>query len=229
MQKIKPQKAMILAAGRGERMRPLTDRMPKPLLEVAGKPLIEYHLESLSRAGILQIVINVAYLGDQIVDRLGDGQQFGVSIEYSREPVGALETGGGIKRALPLLGNDPFIVVNGDVWVDFEFSGLSLPADRRAHLVLVRNPSHNSAGDFLLVDGQLMAGVGERLTYSGIGVYNHRFFEGTPEDAFPLAPLLRQQMDKGLVSGEYYPGRWEDVGTPARLKVLDEELGRLCK
>jgi len=220
----KPVKAMILAAGRGERMRPLTDQIPKPLLEVGGKPLIQFHIEALVDAGIRNLVINVSYLGELIVERLGNGSQFGASIAYSEEPPGALETGGGIHNALPLLGDAPFLVVNGDVWTDYKFSNLSLTDDRLAHLVLVKNPDHHPAGDFILQNHLVQDRPGERFTYSGIGMYDPKLFSSCQAGAFPLAPLLRRQMSCGLVGGEYYAGGWTDVGTPARLKQLDNEL-----
>ncbi|MCP4996389.1 MAG: nucleotidyltransferase family protein [Gammaproteobacteria bacterium] len=220
----KPVKAMILAAGRGERMRPLTDQIPKPLLEVGGKPLIQFHIEALVDAGIRDLVINVSYLGELIVERLGDGSQFGASIVYSEEPPGALETGGGIYHALPLLGDTPFLVVNGDVWTDFKFSNLSLAENRLAHLVLVRNPDHHPEGDFILEEHLVQDRSGERFTYSGIGMYDPRLFSSCQAGAFPLAPLLRREMRSGLVSGQYYAGGWHDVGTPARLKQLNDEL-----
>jgi MurNAc alpha-1-phosphate uridylyltransferase len=216
---------MILAAGRGERMRPLTDRTPKPLLQVAGKPLIQYHVEALARAGVRRMVINHAHLGEQIVDFLGDGGAWGVSIGYSAEPAGALETGGGIFRALPLLGAAPFWVVNGDIWTDYPFTPPRLAADALAHLVLVDNPAHHPRGDFVLADsGRLYADAGVRLTYSGIGLYRPELFAGCAGGAFPLAPLLRQAMAAGRVSGEYFAGRWLDIGTPERLRELDAQL-----
>lgn len=215
---------MILAAGRGERMRPLTDRIPKPLLQAGGKPLIEHHIEALVAGGITRLVINHAHLGEQIVAALGDGARWGVSIAYSPEPQGALETGGGIFRALPLLGEAPFLVVNGDVWTDLEFHGLALPTGKRAHLVLVDNPTHNPGGDFALQDGELVLTGGVRLTFSGIGVYDPALFEGCAPGAFPLAPLLRQAIEEGQVSGVHHQGQWMDIGTPQRLARLDRQL-----
>ncbi|MCW8906333.1 MAG: nucleotidyltransferase family protein [Sedimenticola sp.] len=214
--------AMILAAGRGERMRPLTDQTPKPLLKVAGKPLIVYHLESLVEAGIRRFVINHAHLGEQIVDYLGDGSRWRVEIRYSAEPEGALETGGGIFNALPLLGPEPFWVVNGDIWTDYRFRLPVLPAGSLAHLVLVNNPPHHPDGDFLLrPGGRVDDADGERLTYSGIGIYHPALFDGCSGGAFPLAPLLRDAMQRGEVSGEHHAGRWFDIGTPQRLAELD--------
>lgn len=221
-----PTCAMILAAGRGERMRPLTDRVPKPLLPVAGKPLIQYHVEALARAGVRQLVVNHAHLGEQLVAFLGDGSRWGVSITYSPEPSGALETGGGIFQALPLLGSEPFWVVNGDVWSDYSFLPQSLTLDALAHLVMVDNPAHNPRGDFVLTDtGLLTDGDGKRLTYSGIGVFRAALFSNCTPGAFPLAPLLRQAMAEGRVTGKHYTGRWLDIGTPERLRALDAELG----
>lgn len=226
-----PMKAMILAAGRGERMRPLTDHMPKPLLPVAGKPMIEYHLEALAAAGIRELVINHAHLGEQIEQALGDGSRWGLHIVYSSEGEGqALETGGGIFKALPLLGPDPFLVVNGDVWCRPDFSRLSLAPGRLAHLLLVENPPHHPQGDFLLVKGLARdpaagSGVdGLRLTFSGIGIYHPDLFAGCRPGAFPLAPLLRSGMGCGLVGAEYFPGFWLDVGTPQRLADLERRL-----
>jgi MurNAc alpha-1-phosphate uridylyltransferase len=215
---------MILAAGRGERMRPLTDRTPKPLLPVAGKPLIVWHLERLARAGYRDIVINHAHLPDQIEGLLDDGAAWGVSIRYSAEPPGALETAGGIANALPLLGSEPFLVVNGDIWCDLDLATLPPLADHDlAHLVLVPNPPQHPNGDFDLQDGRV--GVSPRLTFSGIGRYRPELFasleRGQPAR---LAPLLREAMATDRVSGQIHTGRWVDVGTPERLVALDEEV-----
>jgi MurNAc alpha-1-phosphate uridylyltransferase len=215
--------AMILAAGRGERMRPLTDHIPKPLLQAGGKPLIVHHLERLASAGIRDIVINHAHLGGQIEAALGDGSRWGVRIRYSPEGK-ALETGGGIFRALPLLGLNPFLVVNGDIWTDLDFSRLRIETDRLAHLVLVNNPPHHPGGDFALTDGRVLAEGEPRYTFSGIGVYHPDLFRDHEPGAFPLAPLLREAMRRDLVSGELYRGRWSDVGTPGRLQALDRML-----
>lgn len=219
---------MILAAGRGERMRPLTDHTPKPLLPVAGKPLIEYHIAALARAGIRRIIVNHAHLGEQIAGFLGSGVRWGVEVHLSPEPPGALETGGGILNALPLLGGEPFLVINGDIWCDYDLSGLTCPAGVSAHLVLVDNPAHNPGGDFCLRQGRLLEGEAGRLTFSGIGIYRAALFSGCRPGAFPLAPLLRQAMAAGKVSGEHYHGAWSDVGTPARLALLEEQL-RQCQ
>lgn len=214
-------KAMILAAGRGERMRPLTDHTPKPLLAVGGKPLIHYHIEALKAAGITDLVINVAHLGEKIEAALGDGSALGVRIVYSREPEGALETGGGIVEALPLLGGGPFLAVNGDVRTDFSFSNLAVAPDALAHLVLVENPEQHPQGDFALEGSQVRSQGETCWTFSGIGVYRPELFAECRTGRFPLAPLLRDAMDKGVVTGELYRGQWSDVGTPARLQALD--------
>jgi MurNAc alpha-1-phosphate uridylyltransferase len=217
-------KAMILAAGRGERMRPLTDRAPKPLLEAAGKPLIQYHIEALREAGFTELVVNHAHLGAQIVARLGDGRAFGVRIDYSPEPGGALETGGGIRQALPLLGEGAFVVVNADIWTDYPYRRLRREPEGLAHLVLVDNPEHHRDGDFQLNGDQVSAEGDTRLTFSGIGLYRPELFAALPQGRFPLAPLLRSAMQAGQVSGEHYRGRWMDIGTAERLAELDRQL-----
>jgi MurNAc alpha-1-phosphate uridylyltransferase len=227
---------MILAAGRGERMRPLTDQMPKPMLKVGGKPLIVWHIESLRAAGYDHIVVNHAHLGQLIEAALGNGAEFGVSIEYSRE-ISALETAGGIATALPLIGSEVFTVVNGDIYCEFDFNRLAEPMTRlagghdQAHLVMVDNPPHHPQGDFVLEGGRVtnadlpLTSHPARFTFSGIGVYHRALFAHTLADVkAPLAPLLRLAIDAGRVSGEHHGGRWEDVGTPARLNALDEEL-----
>ena len=218
-------KAMILAAGRGERMRPLTDTTPKPLLQVGREPLIGWHLRRLAAAGIREIVINHAWLGQQIEDTLGDGAAYGVHIAYSAEGGQGLETAGGIATALPLFGSDPFLVINGDILTDIDFSvavrqSETLLSDGLAYLWLTSNPPHNPAGDFsLLSDGLIRSeGGGERLTFSGCGLYKSELFaETTPHRAAKLAPLLREAMTAGKVRGHYHNGLWLDVGTPARL------------
>ena len=222
-------KAMILAAGRGERMRPLTDRCPKPLLEAGGKPLIVWHIERLRAAGFSELVINHAHLGWMIEEALGDGRRFGVSIRYSAEPA-ALETAGGIRQALPLLGEPPFLVINGDIFCDADLAALRValdgPAPRDlAHLLLVNNPEHNPLGDFALAEGRLAAHGADRLTFSGIGVYDPALFDSVPAgSAAKLAPLLREAMAKGRVSGALHHGQWLDIGTPQRLAALDAAL-----
>ena len=215
-------KAMILAAGRGERMRPLTDHTPKPLLRVGDKSLIEHLLAALRHAGIVDIVINHAYLGDQIVRGLGDGARFGVRIQYSHEAEGSLETGGGIFKALPLLGGDPFLVVNGDIWTDFPFASLPRTLDGDGYLVLVDNPPQHPQGDFAL-DGDVVLPSGPtQYTFSGIGIYRPALFAGCSAGKFPLAPLLRAAMAQRRIHGRVYRGVWNDVGTPERLKQLND-------
>jgi MurNAc alpha-1-phosphate uridylyltransferase len=220
-------KAMILAAGRGERMRPLTDKLPKPLLPVAGKPLIVRHIERLAEAGYHELVINHAHLGEMIEAQLGNGATWGVDIRYSPEPV-ALETGGGIYHALPLLGEEPFLVVNGDIWCDFDFSSLNLIQGDLAHLVLVPNPEHHPGGDFQITQGRVGQGEQSRLTFSGIGLYHPRLFAPCEPEPFPLAPLLKSAMDRGLVSGECFEGLWMDIGTPQRLMELERLITQDC-
>jgi MurNAc alpha-1-phosphate uridylyltransferase len=222
---------MILAAGKGERMRPLTDHTPKPLLPVGGKPLILWHLEKLARAGFGCIVINHAHLGDQIEEVLGDGEAFGVKLRYSREGE-PLETAGGIATALPLIEGDIFPVVNADVFCDYDFgrfAGIMAEMEHSralAHLVLVDNPQHHPQGDFGLTGAQVMDEISEHaLTFSGIGVYRRDLFAAVEAwKKAPLAPLLKEAMKKGLVTGEHYAGRWMDVGTPERLRELDHEI-----
>jgi MurNAc alpha-1-phosphate uridylyltransferase len=213
---------MVLAAGRGERMRPLTDRTPKPLLTVRGKPLIEYHLERLARAGIERVVVNLAWLGDMIRGALGDGARFGLRIDYSDEAPRALETGGGIHRALPMLGTGAFLAVNGDVFTDFPFDRLELPPQRDAHLVLVPNPPQHPRGDFGVDAGLALAESETRYTFSGIAIYRPELFAGCAEGAFPLKPLLTRSMAAGRCSAQIYRGLWQDVGTVERLEGLNQ-------
>jgi MurNAc alpha-1-phosphate uridylyltransferase len=218
---------MILAAGRGERMRPLTDTMPKPLLKAAGRALIEYQIDALAQAGFTELVINHSYMGHVVEAALGDGSNYGLHIRYSAETVEPLETGGGIYRALPLLGQC-FVVVNGDVWTDFPFARLRPPTEL-AHIVLVDNPPHHPQGDFGL-DGHRVTEQGEpRLTFAGIGVYRAALFSGCAPGKFPLAPLLRRAIEEDAVSGERYQGRWMDVGTPGRLRELDSLLSTTAR
>ncbi len=220
-----PLTAMILAAGRGERMRPLSDHTPKPLLAVGGCSLIEWHLQRLADAGVRKVVINHAHLGGQIEQRLGDGGCWGLRILYSREEEGcALETGGGICRALPLLGDASFLVVNGDVWCDVDFATLALPGGDLAHLLLVDNPSHHPEGDFVLDGGRVRGNGGVCLTFAGIGVYHPELFAGCRPEPFPLASLLHRAVCAGRISGTHYRGHWVDVGTPERLMALDQAL-----
>jgi MurNAc alpha-1-phosphate uridylyltransferase len=210
---------MILAAGRGERMRPLTNTTPKALLPVGSQALIEHHIAALAAAGVTELVINVAWLGSQIRAYLGAGERYGVAIEYSEEPEGALETGGGIFQALDLLGPEPFWLVNGDVRSDFDFAGRLLAPGDLAHLILVDNPDHNRTGDFGL-DGDRVTTLTEtRLTYSGIAVIDPALFDGCVPGRYPLAPLLAAAADRGKLGGTHYRGIWIDVGTPERLKL----------
>lgn len=216
---------MILAAGRGERMRPLTDTVPKPLLEVGGKPLIVWHVEKLAACGFKEIIINVAHLGYKIIEVLGDGSKWEVNISYSDEQnEGALESAGGILKALPLLGDKPFLVVNADIWCDYEFNPAFDLKDKLAHLILVQNPEHNPNGDFGL-DGSLVLNEADiKYTFSGIGYYSPKLFEGLAYTKSALAPLLRKAIEKEQVSGSLYDGKWYDIGTPQRLKMINEEL-----
>lgn len=218
-------KAMILAAGKGERMRPLTLHTPKPLVRAGGVPLIEYHLRALHEAGFHDVVINHAWLGQKIEDYLGDGERLGLRIAYSPEGE-PLETGGGIFHALPLLGDQPFMVVNGDVWTDYDFSALRVPLAGLAHLVLIDNPEHHPQGDFSLIDGQVRdsSDAGARLTYSGIAILHPKLFAGCQAGAFKLAPLLRAAMEQGQVTGEHFTGQWVDVGTHERLAQVEQLL-----
>lgn len=219
-----PLAAMILAAGRGERMRPLTDSTPKPLLPLADRPIIVHLVERLAAAGFTDLVVNHAYLGERIVEVLGDGGRYGVNIVYSPEGETGLETGGGIFKALPLIDTDPFVVVNGDIWTDYPFERLPRRIAGLAHLVLVDNPPHHPAGDFSLDNGRVRDDGAPRLTFSGIGVYTRALFAHCRPGKFPLAPLLRAAMHAGQVSGEHYHGRWHDLGTPERLRVLESAL-----
>jgi MurNAc alpha-1-phosphate uridylyltransferase len=217
---------MILAAGRGERMRPLTDAVPKPLLKVRGKPLIEYHLEALKRSGYQRVVINHAWLGQQIENVLGAGERFGLELLYSAESP-ALETAGGIINALPLLcpsaKHEMFTVVNGDIFTGFDFDTLPvhLPKGAEAHLVMVNNPSHNPDGDFYFAGHGLHPKQGCKLTFSGIAVYNAGFFAQVDSGVKPLAPMLRTAIDQGLIGAQHFTGQWTDVGTPQRLNTLN--------
>lgn len=221
-------KALVLAAGRGERMRPLTDTVPKPLLPVAGRPLIAYHLEALARAGVRDVVVNLAWLGERLRAALGDGARYGVRIRYSDEGTEALETGGGIFHALPLLGPGAFFIVNGDTWTDFDFRQLTLDPEvdggALARLVLVKNPAHHPQGDFGLVGDVVVERATERLTYAGIGIMRPELFAGSQGGKFPLRPLLERAIAAGSLRGELYRGEWWDVGSPERLHALDVRL-----
>lgn len=216
-------KAMILAAGRGERLRPLTDHTPKPLLKAGGRPLIEYLIGGLVAGGITEIIVNTAHLGEQVEAVLGDGARLGAEIRYSPEGE-ALETGGGIFRALPLLGDAPFLVVNGDIATDFPFGTLAQWCDGLAHLVLVPNPPHHPQGDFGLRAGKAQDGGETRYTFGGIGVYRPELFRHCTPGRFPLAPLLRATMADEAVSAELYEGLWMDIGTVERLRDFDHHL-----
>lgn len=233
-------KAMILAAGRGERMRPLTDHCPKPLLQVGGRSLLEWHLLALARAGVREVVINLAWQGAMIPAALGDGSRFGVRIAYSDEHEHALETAGGIIQALPLLGEAPFLVINGDIWTDFDYARPPrLDAEAQGSLILVPNPPQHPRGDFALLprrEGEAeadiladpaaleSAGAPQRFTFSGIAVYRSEFFAGVAAGRQPLLPLLRRAAAAGRLRGRLYQGLWSDVGTPDRLQELDERL-----
>ena len=231
--------ALIFAAGLGERMRPLTDKTPKPLLPVGGKPLIEWHLEKLAAAGVHYVVINTSHLADQFPDALGDGSRWGLRIRYAYEGTTPLETGGGMLNALPLLGSEPFIAVNGDIWTDADFAALPPEPAGLAHLLLVDNPPQHPAGDFVLdAHGLVQSHGADKLTFSGIGVYRHALLQnwramigdapGTEikPPRFKLAPLLRAAMEHGQISGSHHRGAWTDVGTPQRLAQLESELRR---
>ncbi len=227
-------KALIFAAGLGERMRPLTDHTPKPLLSVGGKPLIVWHLEKLAAMGIRDVVINISWLAGQFPQTLGDGERWGLRLHWSHEGPAPLETGGGMLHARPLLGEDPFLLVNGDIWTDYDFTRLPSEPTGLAHLVLVDPPAHKTHGDFALDDDGFVRTEGPRqLTYAGLGVYRPALLDdwraiigdaaGDPP-RFMLAPLLRAHMPEGAVTGDYWSGRWTDVGTPERLRQLDAEL-----
>jgi len=217
---------MVLAAGRGERLRPLTDTTPKPLLAVRGRPIIEHLFLALAAAGLREVVVNLSWLGTQLRTALGDGRRFGLEISYSEEGARALETGGGIHQALPLLGAGPFLVVNGDVWTDYPFESLcradALDARDLARLVLVANPPHHPRGDFGLEAGRVRTQAGSRYTFSGIGLYRAALFDGSKAGAFPLAPLLRTAADADRVAGELYDGDWVDIGSIERLDALNQ-------
>jgi len=229
-------KALIFAAGFGERMRPLTERTPKPLLEAGGKPLIVWHLEKLAALGVRDVVINTSWLADQFPQALGDGARWGLRLHYSYEGPTPLETGGGMLRALPLLGDAPFLLVNGDVWTDYDFARLPTEPEGLAHLVLVDSPAHATHGDFALdASGEVRSEGAQRLTYAGLGVYRPALLHdwhaivgdtATSPPRFTLAPILRAHMAQGAITGEHWRGRWTDVGTPQRLEQLDQALRR---
>jgi N-acetyl-alpha-D-muramate 1-phosphate uridylyltransferase len=216
-------KAMVLAAGRGERLRPLTDSTPKPMLLVRGQPLIHWHLAALARAGVREVVINLSWLGEAIRAGVGSGERFGLTVHYSQEPPGALEAGGGIHQALPLLGDAPFLVVNGDTYTDIDFARLRIGTGALAHLVLVPNPDHHPRGDFALQDGEVRDAATPRLTYAGIGVYRPGLFARCQPGRFPLLPLLQAAIAERRLTGERYDGRWVDVGSAQRLAALNDQ------
>jgi len=206
-------------------MRPLTDVTPKPLLRAGSKRLIEYHLINLAKAGFTDVVINIAWLGQKIIEELGSGEKYNINISYSNEGDQALETGGGIFNALPLLGEEPFLVVNGDVWTDYPFENLrSFQLKDKAHLILINNPEHNPEGDFSISDGRLLNGANDRFTFSGIGIYSKEFFMAGSNGKYPLAPMIRHYIDTDEISGEVYEGKWIDIGTPQRLESLTNLL-----
>ncbi|QOY54640.1 nucleotidyltransferase family protein [Candidatus Sulfurimonas marisnigri] len=218
-------KAMILAAGRGERMRPLTDHIPKPLLEIHGKPLIIWHIEKLASLEFNEIIINIAHLGYKIPMALGDGSKWGVKLIYSNEQKeGALESAGGIIKALPLLGEGTFLVVNGDIWCDYEFDSSFDLGDDLAHLILVPNPKHNQNGDFTLDNRRVFNDGENKLTFSGIGYYSPKLFIGLTSEKKALAPILRMAIEKDRVSGSLHKSRWYDIGTPQRLNNINNDI-----
>jgi MurNAc alpha-1-phosphate uridylyltransferase len=218
---------MLLAAGRGERMRPITDSLPKPLVKVGGKPLIAWHLAALARAGIREVLINLSWLGEQVRATLGDGRDYGVAIRYSDEGPVPLETGGGIFNAVPLLGPGPFLVINADIWTDIDFAALALEQAAHARLLLIPNPPHHPRGDFGLEGDLVVSRDTDRYTYSGVGVYRPEFFAGCTPGRFPLLPLLNRAIASGLVRAQVHRGEWCDVGTPERLASLDARLRAL--
>ena len=222
-------RAMILAAGRGSRMRPLTDNQPKPLLPVAGKPLLGYHLEKLANAGVNEVVINHAWHGEQIEDFVGDGSQWGLQVSFSAEPEGGLETAGGIIKALPLLGDDPFWVINGDIWTDWDYRDLPTDLEKGllGHLIMVDNPIHHSNGDFAIENGLLVNGENEndaRKTFSGVGLYRKELLAPYPEGKRALKPFFDRAINKKQLAASHQDGFWTDVGTPERLHQLNQRL-----
>ncbi len=213
-------KAMILAAGRGERMRPLTDNCPKPLLRIGEKSLIEYHICALRNIGIQELVINTGWLAGQVHDYLGQGEKYGLNINFSDEGHPALETAGGIVKALPLLGEQAFIVVNADIYTDFDFSNLHLPKNKLANLLLVSNPSQHPKGDFSLHNGAVVAKTQDNFTFAGIAIYHPKLFANLNIERMPLKPILDKAINEGKVAGQIYHGMWHDIGTVERLQAL---------
>lgn len=213
---------MILAAGRGERLRPLTDVVPKALIEVRGRSLLEHHLDRLRDAGINDVVINLGWLGEKIVERVGSGSRYGLNVVYSPEGDNILETGGGIFRALPMLGEDSFLVANADTYTDMSVPEIELPTELLGHLVLVPTPDYREAGDFDLQDGLVRNGELRSLTFSGLAIYRPEFFAGCEDGRFPLAPMLRDAADAGQLGGSLFEGLWADVGTQQRLDAVND-------
>lgn len=217
-------RAMILAAGRGERLRPLTDETPKSLVDVGGRSLLERHLDHVRAAGIETVVINLGWLGDRIVERVGSGRRYGLEVVYSQEGDNILETGGGILKALPTLGSQPFLVINADVFTDMPVPDVILADDHLGHLVMVPSPAYRKGGDFDIAGGLIRNTSEQSLTFSGVAIYRPEFFAGCKAGRFPLAPMLRDAAEKGQLSGSLYEGLWADVGTPERLAQLRAEL-----
>ena len=217
-------RAMILAAGRGERLRPLTDETPKSLVEVGGRSLLERHLDHVRAAGIRTVVINLGWLGDRIVERVGSGRRFELEVVYSQEGDNILETGGGIFKALPTLGNEPFLVINADIFTDMPVPDVVLADDHLGHLVMVPSPAYRDGGDFDIVDGLIRNTTEQSLTFSGVAIYRPEFFADCEAGRFPLAPMLRDAAERGQLSGSLYEGQWADVGTPERLAALRAAL-----
>ena len=213
-------RAMVLAAGRGERLRPLTDEVPKSLVEVRGKSLLERHLASIHAAGVRTVVITLGWLGDKIVERVGSGRRYGLNVLYSQEGENILETGGGIHNALPMLGDEPFLVINADIFTDMPVPVITLADQHIGHLVMVPSPEYRDGGDFDIEDGLIRNGETQRLTFSGVAMYRPSFFEACEPGRFPLAPMLREAADNGQLSGSLYDGVWADIGTPERLKAI---------
>ncbi len=213
-------RAMVLAAGRGERLRPLTDEVPKSLVDVRGKSLLERHLASIGEAGIRTIVINLGWLGEKIVERIGTGDRYGLTVLYSQEGDNILETGGGIHKALPMLGHEPFLVVNADIYTDMPVPDIQLADDHLGHLVMVPSPDYRERGDFTIEHGLIRNGENPSLTFSGVAIYRPEFFAYCEPGRFPLAPMLREAADNGRLSGSLYNGLWADIGTPERLKAV---------
>lgn len=216
-------RAMILAAGRGDRLRPLTDEIPKSLIEVRGESLLERHLENVRSAGIETVVINLGWLGDKIVERVGSGKRYGLEVLYSQEGDNILETGGGIHKALPMLGADPFLVVNADIYTDMPVPDMQLADDHLGHLVMVPTPDYREHGDFDIEAGLVRNGDKAAYTFSGVAIYRPEFFDGCEAGRFPLAPMLREAADRRALSGSLYRGIWADVGTPERLAQVNEQ------